>query len=31
MREQVMIKQLHQMGVRSDHAYIGGFVSIGLT
>lgn len=26
-----MIKQLHQMGVRSDHAYIGGFASIGLT
>lgn len=26
-----MIKQLHQMGVRSDHAYIGGFTSIALT
>jgi hypothetical protein len=26
-----MIKQLHQMGVRSDHAYIAGFSSIGLT
>lgn len=26
-----MIKQLHQMGVRSEYAYIGGFTSIGLT
>ena len=23
-----MIKQLHEMGVRSEHAYIGGFASI---
>jgi hypothetical protein len=26
-----MIKQLHEMGVRSEYAYIGGFVSILLT
>jgi hypothetical protein len=26
-----MIKQLHEMGVRSEHAYIGGFASILLT
>lgn len=26
-----MIKQLHQMGVRSEYAYVGGFASIGLT
>ncbi len=26
-----MIKKLHDFGVRSEHAYIGGFASIGLT
>ena len=26
-----MIKQLHEMGVKSEYAYIGGFVSILLT
>ena len=26
-----MIKKLHDLGVRSEHAYIGGFASIGLT
>jgi hypothetical protein len=26
-----MIKKLHDLGVRSEYAYIGGFASIGLT
>ena len=26
-----MIKQLHELGVKSEYAYIGGFASIGLS